>query len=448
MTYDFVSAPESMDEFWMPFTPQRYFKKSPRMVSRADGMYYYDEKGKQILDGFAGLWCVNAGHNQPKINEAIKTQLETLDYMSSFQYGSPTSFTAATRLIELMPKPFTKVFFSSSGSEAVETALKIALNYQRLRGEGSRKILIGRERAYHGMNYGGISIGGIPPFRNQFGQLLPSVVHLPHTHNLEHNSFVRGEPEWGGHLADTLETQVAFYGANNIAAVIVEPVAGATGVLPPPKGYLKKLREICDKHDILLIFDEVVTGVGRMGVMSAAEYFGVMPDMITMAKGISNGTVPLGATFVQQKIYDAFMKGAEHDIELMHGYTYSGHPLASAACIGTLDTIKEQKIWENARKMMKPFEEAVHSLKNKPHVVDIRNCGMVACVQLAPTSKEDPAKFARELSWKLFEDGAVVRYSGPQLYFCPPLILNEKHIDQLFTMTAKAMDALAAKKAA
>ncbi len=433
MSYDFTSLPDSMDEFWMPFTPQRYFKKNPRLVSRADGMFYYDKDGKEILDGLAGLWCVNAGHNNPVIKEAVKAQLDTLDFVSFFQYGNPTAFTAASRLIKEMPKPFTKVFFTNSGSEAIDTALKIAMNYHRLRGEGSRRILIGREKAYHGMNFGGISVGGIPPYHTHFGQTLPSVAHLRHTHDLEHNAFSRGEPTWGAHLADDLERLIQFHDPQNVAAVIVEPVGGAIGVLPPPKGYLKRLREICDKYGVLLIFDEVITGFGRLGHISAVNYFDVTPDIIAMAKGLTNAVVPMGAVFVKQGIYDAFMKGPEHVIELMHGYTYSGHPVSAAAVIGTLDAVHKGKIWENAKKMAKPLEDAVHSLKGKPRVIDIRNIGILACVQFEPDSKEDPARMAREASWELFRRGLVVRYSGPQLYICPPLILNENHIDRIVT---------------
>ena len=442
MTYDFTKPANSLEEFWMPFTPQRFFKKHPRIVTRAQGMYYYDTEGKEVLDAIAGLWCVNAGHGNRHVNDAIKKQLDTLDYVSFFQYGNPTAFQAASRACGVMPERFSKVFFSNSGSEAVETALKIALNYHRMRGDAGRKILIGRERAYHGMNFGCISVGGITPYHANFGQTLPMVDHIRHTHDLEHNAFKKGQPEYGAHFADDLERIIQFHDASNVAAVIVEPVSGATGVLPPPKGYLEKIRAICDKHGVLLIFDEVITGFGRFGSISSTTHFNVMPDIITMAKGLTNGIVPMGATFVAQHVYDAFMKGPEYAVELMHGYTYSGHPLAAAAVIGVLDAVKEDNIWENAKKMAKPFEDAVHTLKGKPHVIDIRNAGILACIQLAPTKPEDPGKLAREISWELFNRGLMVRYSGPQLYICPPLILDQNHIDRIVTSIGKALDDL------
>jgi beta-alanine--pyruvate transaminase len=432
--YDFTTPANSLEELWMPFTPQRFFKKAPRIVVSADGMYYKDQDGQQIIDAAAGMWCVNAGHNRPRIKAAIQNQLELMDYAPCFQYGHPTAFKAASRLVAAMPRPISQVFFSNSGSEAVDTALKIALAYHRARGEGTRRVLIGRERAYHGVGFGGISVGGIPYNRAAFGQLLPDVDHLPHTHNLEHNAFQRGMPEWGGHLADDLERIIYLHDPSNVAAVIVEPISGSTGVLPPPVGYLQRLREICDKHGVLLIFDEVVTGFGRLGAVSSAPYFGVMPDMITTAKGLTNGVVPMGATFVTDKVYDAFMNGPEKLVELMHGYTYSGHPLASAAAIATLDTYIEDKIFENAAAMAPVLENAVHSLKDKPYVVDIRNCGMLAGIQLAEYSKEDPGHTAREASYELFRRGAMVRASGTNLYLSPPLILTENHIDQIVTL--------------
>ena len=445
MGYDFTTAANSMDEFWMPFTPMRYFKEQPRVVVRSEGMYYYDSEGKEILDGIAGLWCVNAGHNNPKVKEAITAQLDALDYVSNFQYGHPTAFKAASRLCAAMPDAYNHVFFSNSGSEAVETALKIALSYHRIKGDGTRRVLIGRERSYHGVNFGGMSVGGIPYVRSTFGQLLPDVAHMPHTHDMDRNAFSRGLPDWGVHLADELEEMIYMHGAENVAAVIVEPVAGSTGILPPPKGYLQRLREICDKYGILLIFDEVVTGFGRLGHMSAVDYFGVKPDIITMAKGLSNGTVPAGATFVTDEIYNEFMTGPKEAIELMHGYTYSGHPLAAAAIIGTLDAIQDEHILENARKMEAPMEEAVHTLQNKPHVVDIRNVGVMAAIQLEEYhDHDDAAKYARDVSWELFRRGVMVRYSGVNLQICPPLIVNEGHIDRLVTSIGDALDGLAA----
>jgi beta-alanine--pyruvate transaminase len=440
--YDFTVPANSLEEFWMPFTPQRYFKKAPRILTSAQGMYYTSDDGRKILDGAAGMWCVNAGHNPPRIVEAIKSQLDQMGYAPCFQYGHPAAFQAASRLVAAMPKPISHVFFSNSGSEAVDTALKIALAYHRARGDGGRRVLIGRERAYHGVGFGGISVGGLPYNRAVFGQLLPFVDHLPHTHNLEHNSFKRGMPDWGAHLADELERIVTLHDPSNVAAVIVEPVSGSTGVLPPPKGYLNRLREICDKYGILLIFDEVVTAFGRFGEASSAPYFGVMPDMIATAKGLTNGMVPMGATFVTQKIYDAFMEGPETSIELMHGYTYSGHPLACAAAIATLDTYIEDGVFENAKKMAPIFEEAVHALKGKPHVIDIRNCGMVAGVQLEEHSKDDPAKYARDTSYELFRRGVMLRYSGTNLYLSPPLIITESQIGELMDSIGKVLEDL------
>ncbi len=444
MGYDFTTAANSLEEFWMPFTPQRLFKNAPRMVVRAEGMYYYDQDGKEILDGAAGLWCVNAGHNPPKIREAINAQLDVVDYVPMFQFGNPTAFKAASRLCAAMPDGYGHVFFSNSGSESVETALKIALAYHRIRGQGTRRTLIGRERGYHGVGFGGISVGGIPYNRAAFGQLLPYIDHLPHTHDLQRNAYARGMPDHGIDFADALENLVYLHDSANVAAVIVEPVAGSTGVLPPPKGYLKRLREICTKHGILLILDEVVTGFGRFGTMSASDYFECDPDIICMAKGLTNGTVPMGATFVKKEIYDAFMQGPEYGIELMHGYTYSGHPLAAAAAIGTMDTFQDLALYENAAKMAKPLEDAVHSLKGRPYVVDIRNCGILAGIQLEESGDpDDPGRLPREASYELFRRGVMVRYTGANLYLSPPLILDENHIDRLVTSIGDVLDDMA-----
>ena len=437
--YDFTTAANSLEELWMPFTPQRLFKRAPRMVVSADGMYYKDQDGKQILDATAGLWCVNAGHNQARIKEAMIAQMNTLDFAPNFQLGHPTAFKAATRLTEAFPAPFGHVFMSNSGSEAVDTALKIALAYQRMCGKPTKRMLFGRERSYHGVGFGGISVGAAYT-RQSYSQLLPHVDHLPHTHSLEHNAYAKGEPDWGAHLADNLESRIALHGVENIAAVIVEPVAGAPGVLPPPKGYLKRLRELCTKHDILLIFDEVVTGFGRLGEFSSSTYFDVMPDIITTAKGLTNATVPMGATFVNDAIYAEFMKGPEKVTELMHGYTYSGHPLACAAAIATLDVFKEQNILGNAKKMSPIFEQAIHSLKGKPRVVDIRNLGILAAVQLEEKPGDDPFYYAREASFELFKRGVFIRNNGANLILSPPLILDENHIDQMVTMLGEMLD--------
>lgn len=443
MAYDFTTAANSVEEFWMPFTPQRLFKKAPRMVVRASGMYYYDENNKPILDAAAGMWCVNAGHDQPKVKEAIKAQLDLLDFAPAFQFGHPTVFKAASRVIAGMPKAYTHVFFSNSGSEAVDTALKMALAYHRIKGDGTRRTLIGRERAYHGVGFGGISVGGLPYNRAAFGQLLPNIDHLPHTHDLTRNAFAKGQPDHGLEYADALERLVYLHDPSNIAAVIVEPVSGSTGVLPPPKGYLKRIREICDKYGILMIMDEVITGFGRFGAMSSAEYFGVTPDIITMAKGLTNGTVPMGATFVKKDIYEAFMNGPEQFIELMHGYTYSGHPLAAAAVIGNLDAVNDQKIWENAKKMEKPFEDAMHSLKGKPRIVDIRNCGILAGIQIEDhPDKNDPGKHCRDVAYELFRRGIMVRYTGPNICVSPPLTMDLNHLDEIVTKIGDVLNDL------
>ena len=367
----------NMDAYWMPFTANRQFKANPRMLVSAKDMHFTSDDHRSILDGTAGLWCVNAGHARETIAEAVKQQVLNLDYAPAFQMGHPAAFELAERLVKMIPGNFDRVFFTNSGSESVETALKIAIAYHRVRGEGTRQRLIGRVRGYHGVGFGGISVGGIGPNRKFFGSLLTGVDHLPHTHSLEHNAFSRKQPEWGAHLADELEGIVALHDASNIAAVIVEPVAGSTGVLIPPKGYLEKLRAICDKYGILLIFDEVITGFGRLGSSFATEYFGVIPDIVATAKGITNGTVPMGAVFVKEGIYDTFMNAPENTIELFHGYTYSGHPVACAAALATLDIYEEEKLFERADQIAGYWEDAVHSFKGVRHVIDVRNLGQV-----------------------------------------------------------------------
>ena len=431
MAYDFAEQPNTLDDFWMPFTPQRDFKHAPRMLVRAEGMYYYDEAGRAVLDGAGGMWCVNAGHNAARIREAITEQLDTLDYATCFKMGHPMAFRAASRLVNAMPEGLDRVFFSNSGSEAVDTALKIALAYQRARSQPQRRILIGRERAYHGVGFGGMSVGGITDNRRAFGQLLPDVDHLSATLDLEHNAFSRGCPAYGAHFADELEDLAQFHGPENIAAVIVEPVAGSTGLLPPPEGYLKRLREICDRHDILLIFDEVVTAFGRFGSISSIDYFGVTPDMITCAKGLTNGTVPMGATFVSDAVYQAFMQGDDHTVELCHGYTYSGHPLASAAAIAALDTYSDDGIFDNAASIMPKWQEAIHTLDDKPGVIDVRDCGVLGAVQLAPGPDDDRDKPGRDTFVELFNRGVTCRLAGNTVIFSPPLILDETHIDKM-----------------
>lgn len=444
--YDFTPMPNSLDEFWMPFTPERAFKKNPRMVTRAEGMYMYDAANRPIMDFSAGLYCVNAGHNPPRINEAIKAQMELLHYVPAFNLGHPVAFTAAKKLIDALPEPFEHVLFCNSGSEAVDTALKVARAYHKARGEPSRKILIGRERSYHGIGYGGLSVSGTYYNRAQFGPFLADADFLPHTHSLEHNRFVKGQPEWGAHLADNLERLVYVHGAENIAAVIVEPVTGSTGILPPPKGYLERLRQLCDKYGILLIFDEVVTGFGRLGGVSASTFFGVTPDIITFAKGLTNGAMPMGATVVTGKIYDAFMKGPEQFVELMHGYTYSGHPLASAAAIGTMDTYEEGDMFGHARKIMPYFENAVHSLRDHPLVVDIRNCGLMAAVQLEECSADDPYYYQRAIYEEGFYKGLYCRFTAYNLIMTPPLIISEAQIDEAIGLIGEMLHELAQRR--
>ncbi|MEG4248596.1 aspartate aminotransferase family protein [Microcoleus sp. Pol10D4] len=420
----------NMDAYWMPFTANRQFKANPRMLVSAKDMHFTSDDNRSILDGTAGLWCVNAGHARETIAEAVKQQVLRLDYSPAFQMGHPGAFELAERLVKMIPGNFDRVFFTNSGSESVETALKIAIAYHRVKGEGTRQRLIGRERGYHGVGFGGISVGGIGTNRKFFGSLLTGVDHLPHTHNLEHNAFSRKQPEWGAHLADELERIVALHDASNIAAVIVEPVAGSTGVLIPPKGYLERLRAICDKYGILLIFDEVITGFGRLGSSFATEYFGVVPDIVTAAKGITNGTVPMGVVFVKEGIYDAFMNAPENAIELFHGYTYSGHPLACAAALATLDIYEEEKLFERADKMAGYWENAVHSLKGVRHVIDVRNLGLVAGIELESIAGK-PGKRAFDCFLQCYEKGLLIRTTGDIIALSPPLIIEKEHIDRI-----------------
>ncbi|MEG5029837.1 aspartate aminotransferase family protein [Microcoleus sp. AT8-B1] len=420
----------NMDAYWMPFTANRQFKANPRILVSAKDMHFTTDDNRSILDGTAGLWCVNAGHARETIAEAVKQQVLRLDYSPAFQMGHPGAFELAERLVKMIPGNFDRVFFTNSGSESVETALKIAIAYHRVKGEGTRQRLIGRERGYHGVGFGGISVGGIGTNRKFFGSLLTGVDHLPHTHNLEHNAFSRKQPEWGAHLADELERIVALHDASNIAAVIVEPVAGSTGVLIPPKGYLERLRAICDKYGILLIFDEVITGFGRLGSSFATEYFGVVPDIVTAAKGITNGTVPMGAVFVKEGIYDAFMNAPENAIELFHGYTYSGHPVACAAALATLDIYEEERLFERADKMAGYWEDAVHSLKGVRHVIDVRNLGLVAGIELESIAGK-PGKRAFDCFLQCYEKGLLIRTTGDIIALSPPLIIEKEHIDRI-----------------
>ncbi|MBI4195934.1 MAG: aspartate aminotransferase family protein [Betaproteobacteria bacterium] len=421
-----------LDAYWMPFTANRQFKAAPRMFVGAADMHYLTEDGRKVLDGTAGLWCVNAGHCRPKIVEAIKRQAETMDYSPAFQMGHPGAFRVAERVAKLAPGDLDHVFFANSGSEAVDSALKIALAYHRARGEGHRTVLVGRERGYHGAGFGGMSVGGIPANRKVFGNMLFRVDHLAHTHNPQENAFSRGQPGWGAHLADELEQRIiALHDASNIAAVIVEPMAGSTGVLIPPKGYLERLRAICDRHGLLLIFDEVITGFGRTGPCFAAEAVGVLPDMITVAKGITNGAVPMGAVIVRRGIYDAVVDSAPSAvIELFHGYTYSGHPLATAAAEASLDVFEEEQLFGRARELASYFEDAVHSLREMPHVIDIRNMGLVAGIELEPRPGA-PASRAFQAFLRCYEKGVLVRTTGDIIALSPPLIISRQQIDEL-----------------
>ena len=422
----------SLDAHWMPFTANRAFKAAPRMLVGAKDMHYVTDDGRQVLDGTSGLWCVNAGHCRTKIVEAIKKQAETMDYAPGFQMGHPGSFRVAERLAKMLPGDLDHVFFCNSGSEAVDTALKIVLAYHRTRGEGHRTVFVGRERGYHGVGFGGISVGGMPANRKMYGSMLPRVDHLPHTHNIKENAFTRGEPNWGAHLADELESRIiATHDASNIAAVIVEPMAGSAGVLIPPKGYLKRLREICDKYNLLLIFDEVITGFGRTGHAFAAQTFNVLPDIMTLAKGITNAMVPMGAVAVRKGIYDTVVNNAPPDtVELFHGYTYSGHPLATAAAEATLDVYEEDNLFARTRELAPYFEQAVHSLREMPNVIDIRNIGLVAGIELEPKPGK-PTERAFKAFLKCFEKGVLIRTTGDIIALSPPLIINKQQIDEL-----------------
>jgi len=430
--------PTDLDAYWMPFTANRQFKKAPRLFTKAQGMYFTTDDGRQVLDGIAGLWCVNAGHGRTKITEAIQRQSAEMDFCPPFQMAHPKAFELARKVAEIAPAGMNRVFFTNSGSESVETALKMAIAYHRVRGEGQRTRLIGRERGYHGVNFGGISVGGIVANRKMFGTMLGGVDHIRHTHDLARNAFSVGQPPFGAEFADDLEKVIALHDASTIAAVIVEPVAGSTGVLIPPQGYLQRLREICDRHGILLIFDEVITGFGRTGQPFAAQTFGVTPDLMTLAKGLTNGAVPMGAVVAKQAIHDTFMTGPEHLIEFFHGYTYSAHPLACAAGLATLETYADEGLLTRAGEMAGYFAEALHSLKGLPGVIDVRNVGLIGGVELTPVAGQ-PTKRAFDVFLDCYDKGALVRTTGDIVALSPPLIIERSHIDRLVDILGGAI---------
>jgi beta-alanine--pyruvate transaminase len=424
-------AQGDLDAFWMPFTANRQFKANPRLLTRAQGMHYWTADGRQVIDAVAGLWCVNAGHGRREISEAVAQQLDTMEFAPAFQMGHPIAFELANRLAAVAPAGLDRVFFTNSGSESVDTALKIAVAYHRARGQGQRTRFIGRERGYHGVGFGGTSVGGMVNNRKFFaGSMLPGVDHMPHTLDIAHNAFSRGLPHWGMHLANELERLIALHDASTIAAVIVEPISGSAGVILPPVGYLKRLREICDKHDILLIFDEVITGFGRVGKPFAALAFDVTPDLMTTAKGLTNGAIPMGAVFSHRKIYDAFMQGPENVIELFHGYTYSAHPAACAAALATLDIYVKEGLLTRAATLSPQWEDAVHSLRGVPNVIDVRNYGLIAGIELEPRAGKPGAR-AFEVFLKCFERGVMVRQTGDVIALSPPLIIEPKQIAQI-----------------
>ena len=433
--------PNDLDAFWLPFTPNRAFRRAPRLLVRAKDMHYFTADGRAVLDGTAGLWCCNAGHNRDPIVAAIARQAEQLDYAPTFQFAHPQAFELASRIAALAPAGLDRVFFCNSGSEAVDTALKIALAYHHVRGDGARTRLIGRERAYHGVGFGGISVGGIVNNRKFFGTLLAGVDHLPATYNREQQAFTKGEPQWGAHLADDLERIVALHDAATIAAVIVEPMAGSTGVLPPPQGYLQRLRAICDRHGILLIFDEVITGFGRLGHAFAADRYGVTPDLIAFAKGVTSGSVPMGGVIAAGSVYDAFMHGPDEAIELFHGYTYSAHPLACAAGLAALDLYRDEGLFARAGKLEPQFADDAMALRDLPGVLDIRTVGLTAGIDLAARPGAPGTRAAEAMKRAFHDEGLMIRITGDTIALCPPLIVSEAQIGEMFDKVARVIRA-------
>ncbi|MEP7247328.1 MAG: aspartate aminotransferase family protein [Gammaproteobacteria bacterium] len=442
VTADAVSLSRAdLEAYWMPFTANRQFKAKPRMLGKASGMHYWTPDGREVLDAVAGLWCVNAGHGRREITEAVTHQLETMDFAPAFQMGHAPAFQFASALAKIAPEGLDHVFFTNSGSESVDTALKIALAYHRVRGDAARTKIISRERGYHGVNFGGTSIGGIVPNRKSWSaSLIPGVDYLPHTHDIKRNAFSRGEPEHGIALADELEKLVTFHDPATIAAVIIEPIAGSTGVLVPPKGYLTRIREICDKHGLLLIFDEVITGFGRTGSAFAAQEFGVTPDIITAAKGLTNGCIPMGCVIVSKDIYAAFMQGPD-GIEFFHGYTYTGHPAACAAGIATLGIYQREGLLTRAKSIARYWEDAAHSLNGAPYLIDIRNYGLIGALEFEPIPGKPGAR-AFDVFVKCFEKGVLVRQTGDIVALSPPLIVERNHIDQIFGTLSEVLKTL------
>jgi beta-alanine--pyruvate transaminase len=433
----------ALQSWWMPFTHNRHFKAHPRLIASGQGAYYTLVDGRRVFDGLSGLWCCPLGHSPRRVVEAVQRQVATLDFSPSFQMGHPAAFALAGRIAALAGRPQDKVFFVNSGSEAVDTALKIAVAYHRARGEASRTRIIGRERAYHGVGMGGISVGGIPANRKMFAPLMiPGVDHLPHTFDPAQMGYSRGQPEWGAHLADELERIVALHDASNIAAVIVEPMQGSTGVIVPPRGYLQRLREICTRHGILLIFDEVITGFGRLGTPFGADFFGVKPDLITFAKAVNNATVPLGGVLASAAIYDGFMSGPEHLIEFFHGYTYSAHPLGVAAAHATLDEFEAGGLFARAAALAPLLEDAVHSLRGEPLVADIRNLGLAAAIDVTPVPGK-PALRAFQVFEQALQRGLLPRFTGETLALAPPFISSEDEIRGAVEVLREALRAAA-----
>ena len=420
----------NLDNYWLPFTPNKKFKANPRLLTSAKGMFYKSDDGREVLDGIAGLWCTNAGHCHPKIVAAVQNQAAELDYATAFNMSHPKAFELAVKVSSLTPQGLDRIFYGNSGSEAVETAMKVALAYHASKGDGQKTKFIGREKGYHGVNFGGVSVGGLTPNRKSFGPLLPGIDHMPHTWDIEHMAFSKGQPEWGLHLADELEKILILQDPSTVAAVIIEPVTGSGGVIVPPVGYLERIREICTKHNVLLIFDEVITGFGRLGCCFAANRFDVRPDMITMAKGLTSAMIPMSAVAFDNSIYDQLMEGPEAMIELFHGYTYSGHPVACAAGIAALDVYEEEGLFDRAKEMEPHFQEAIHSLKGLNQVIDIRNIGLMGAIHFG--SDGLPAtEFAAKVFQHCYDNNVLVRYSGEFLVLSPSLIVEKEHLDMI-----------------